>query len=349
MGKALNLNDLINTDQRNPFQDLKLSYSRLSDFDRNGPRALVEKQVVDNQGVKIGSLVDILLFDSDQIHKLYHISDFQEPSATLGTLCNIILQDYESIPSEEEIFNIIERNGFWKATKKYETIKANFDVPHFWGYLEDKFKSKDKIVISSTDYDKALSIVDSLLTHKFMRDFWSKEDVTRFYQVKFETYIEGILFRGIIDIVEIDNVKKTIRFIDLKTTGNNASEFVSSFIKYRYYLQSAIYQQAFKDVLKELSLDSDYTLLSFNFIVIGTKEMIPVTFDVTDNWNLCSYLGFKTTGGYLYKGLYQLIQDVKYHYLNDEYSLSRELSENNGLLEIDDSFINLLNAENIEL
>ena len=43
--------------------DLKLSYSRISDFDRNGPKALIRPSNPDGEGLRFGSYVDDLLLD----------------------------------------------------------------------------------------------------------------------------------------------------------------------------------------------------------------------------------------------------------------------------------------------
>jgi len=45
-----------------PDRELKLSYSRVSDFDRNGPKCLIKRTFVENDGAKIGSITDDLLY-----------------------------------------------------------------------------------------------------------------------------------------------------------------------------------------------------------------------------------------------------------------------------------------------
>jgi len=60
MLKENNLNTILNNDEK---IDLTLSYSRLSDFDRNGPQALIRKSDIDNQGIKHGSIVNDLLVE----------------------------------------------------------------------------------------------------------------------------------------------------------------------------------------------------------------------------------------------------------------------------------------------
>ena len=43
--------------------DLRLSYSRISDFDRNGPKALIRPSNPEGDGLRFGSYVDDLLVD----------------------------------------------------------------------------------------------------------------------------------------------------------------------------------------------------------------------------------------------------------------------------------------------
>ena len=79
--------------------ELQLSYSRISDFDRNGPKALIEKTRVDNEGTKTGSLVDDLLFDAENFERNYHVIKTTEPTATLGLLASIVLTNFSNIPT----------------------------------------------------------------------------------------------------------------------------------------------------------------------------------------------------------------------------------------------------------
>lgn len=317
--------------------DLILSYSRISDFDRNGPKALIEKSIVDNQGLKMGSLIDDMLFDNKNLRSKYHISDFNEPTATLGVLSKIILNNYLEVPNKEEILEIIKLNNFWSTTKKEETLIKNFDTDEFWGYLNDKFKSIDKIVVTSDEQNKAESIVNVLQTHKFSKSIFT-EELEHFYQFKFKIKINKFYFRGILDIISIDHTTKKIYFKDLKTGGASNSEFMTSFIKYRYYLQAAIYSLAFEEICKILDL-KDYTLAPFEFIYIGLKEQIPVSYTFTDKWNYHALNGFKTSSGYKYKGLYELIDEIYFHWSNNMFDLPMNIYTSNGKILLEDNFI----------
>lgn len=84
----------------------------MSKFDTLGPSSLIMKYVVEGQGVKMGSLVNDLLFIPNEFDNKYFISKAKEPTSTLLNLSKIILENYEEIPSVEEILKIIKDNYF---------------------------------------------------------------------------------------------------------------------------------------------------------------------------------------------------------------------------------------------
>lgn len=326
--------------QNNENIDLTLSYSRVSDFDRNGPSALLSKTHKDSLALKKGALVDDLLFSKEHFNDLYYVSDFNEPTATLGTLCKIIIDNYKEIPSVEEIFKIIERNGLWKSVKKEDLILKNFDNEEFWGYLNDKFKCKDRVVVTSNEKMTADEMVSILSTHEYSKSIFSP-DLEHIYQYAFTIKIKEFTFRGMLDIISIDHKNKKVYFKDLKTGAGPSSEFISSYIKWRYYLQEAVYCLAFEEICKELDLKA-YTLEPFEFLYISFKEKTPVNFIVSQKWHEAALNGFRTSGGYLYKGLYTLIDEIYFHWKNKIFDLPKEVYENNGEIKLQDDFINLI-------
>lgn len=323
MNELFGSNDVVN---------IALSYSRLSDFDRNGPISLIKRTKLDTQALKIGSIVDTLVFEPDRFDDLYHLYDGSKPTATLGTLCDVILKNYTSVPSKETVLQITKDNKFWNRSKDDETRTKNFDKPEFWEYLDNMFKCKVKTLITTPEHMKCTSIADIVKTHKHSKELFS-DKYELVPQVKFEITVKGVKLRGIIDMVLIDHEKKTIRFVDLKTGKDSALEFKNSFLKYRYYLQEAVYCLAYEAVKKELGLES-YSDLSFQFLYIGKTEKIPVVINVPYKWHNAALTGFTTTSGYTYRGLYELLDEVKWHFKNNEFSLPRGIAESNGILDI---------------
>lgn len=317
--------------------DLKLSYSRISDFDRNGAKALLDKTRVDNQGVKMGSLIDDMLFSPDDFKTKYYVSKYNEPTATLGTLAGIITRHYDDIPDRDEILAIIKRSNLWSTTKKDDLLFAKFETKEFYGYLEDFYQSRGKVLIDQEEKFKADEIIDILVNHNYSKHIFSA-DFEHHYQYKFEIKVKQFDLRGVIDIISVDHKNKTVSFIDLKTGSGSADEFTSSFIKFRYYLQAAIYQLAFDQIAQELGLEG-YTLKPFEFLFMSLKDKTPIRYIVTDKWYNSALNGFETSGGYRYKGLYELLDNIYFHWKNKVYDVSQEVHQNNGIININDNFI----------
>lgn len=324
----------------NEILDIALSYSRISDYDRNGPKALNTRTEVSGEGVKIGSITDDWLFDKPTFEEKYFIYEGEKPTATLGKVVDIILKNYNETPSKEVILEIIENNNFWGRSKP-ETLLGYFDIPEFWEYLEAQYKSRIKNLVTTSELDLGKDLASILETHSFSKHIFTINDnIERINQYKFEYFYNNIKLRGIIDIVVIDHTNRTVQLIDLKTGQDNAENFMGSFIKYRYYFQALIYQNSFDIICKNLNL-VDYKLLPFQFLYIGRKQKMPLVYTVTDKWFKGAQHGFKTSGGYYYRGLDVLLEEIKWHWDNKVFEMTKDIFINNGRIYLDDQFINV--------
>ena len=331
------LNQLLENDET---IDLTLSYSKLSDFDRNGPMCLIRKNENTNAGLKHGSLVDDLLVDnmtgSNICEDTYYKFDGEKPTATLGTLCDIITNNFVDLPSLEDVQNLVQINKFWNNIKNPVLLDEKYNIPEFWNYLNGIYEAKDRILITTAEYNDALEIVSILKTHPYSKPIFIN-GYENIYQVKFEIEYKEFKFRGILDLITIDHETKKVYFTDLKTGKSPAIEFEDSFIKWRYYFQGGIYTLAFNEIMKQLNLEG-YTLENFQFIYISKSDKIPLLYIMTDKWIKASFNGFRI-GRYLYKGIDQLVDDIYWCWKNKEYAVPRIIVENNGIINIKDNFI----------
>jgi hypothetical protein len=321
--------------------DLKLSYSRISDFSRNGPKALIRPSNPEGEGLRFGSYVDDLLVDkvtgSENCKQLYIVYDDNKPTATLGTLCDIIIDNYDTIPNSNTVLKIVRHNGFWSNIKLEEKLISNFNKDEFWSYLKIKFETKDKIVVTQKESQDAEECVNLLLNHKHTHCLFNNH-FENHYQYKFEYYYKGFHLRGIIDKMSIDHENKIVYMEDIKTGSSRADEFTKSFIKYCYYFQEAVYTKAFDSICEQLGLIG-YTLAPFKFIFIGRGEKVPHIFEISDKWHNAAINGFTTKAGYKYTGLDENLDLIYYHWKNKLYDFSQEVYENNGSLILNDDFI----------
>lgn len=320
--------------------DLILSYSRISSFDREGGKVLQVRKITSNDGMKNGKLVDTLLFDRESFKELYHISEFEKPTSSLGDLCDIIYNNYESIPDKEKVLEIIKLNNLWSNIVNPDLLLKKLS-DEFWGYLKQCYECNNKTLITLNEKLLAEDIVSIIKTHEYTKDLLYNEELEYIYQHEFITNIDKFRVRGIIDIISIDHKNKKIYFKDLKTGSKNSSEFIKSYIDYRYYLQGGVYQLAYKDVIKQLKLE-EYKLQPFEFIYISLKEKIPISFIMTDKWYQAALFGFKISN-HKFRGLYELLDEIYFHWKHNLYQLTKEMYENNGRIELKDDFITLNN------
>jgi len=316
--------------------DIALSYSRVSDFSKNGPIALIARSEVDTNAVMIGSITDDLLNDDLVFSNKYFVYDGSKPTATLGNLADIITKNYNSIPDDTTILDIINKNEYWKRSGdevKLQTIQDD----SFRNYLNAFYESQNKIVISTNDKLVGQDLADTVRTHKHSSYIFST-DHDRYTQFRFEIKYKDVKFRGIMDFVLVNHKNKTVSFIDLKTGKDNCLFFMSNFIKYKYYFQEAIYTKAFDFVCKQLKLVG-YKLLPFKFLYISRYEKIPLEYVVTKKWHDAALKGFTTDSGYKYKGLDDTIDDIKWHWQNKVFDLPREVYESDGITLLNDEFI----------
>lgn len=320
--------------------DLQLSYSRISDFDRNGPRALVRPSNPESDGLKFGSLVDDLLVDqimnNNTFNEKYLIFDGNKPTAMLGSLCDIILDNYDHIPDKDTMLSIVKKNALWSRMSEDIKIKQ-FDKPEFWDYLKIMFESKNKIVVTDNENQDAQECVDLLLNHKHTSHLFNNE-FENHYQFYFKFEYKKFKLRGIMDKLSIDHKNKIVYMEDIKTGASKASDFMKSFIKYCYYFQESVYTLAFDSICKQMNL-VDYTLAPFKFIFIGRGEKVPHVFETPQKWHDAARKGFITKTGYKYKGLDENLDLIYYHWKNKYYEFQKEVYENNGSLFLNDDFI----------
>lgn len=323
----------------NLITDLRLSFNRVSEFDRNGPRSLIDREKISGEFLDFGSLVDDMLQPEFNINDKYYVFDGEKPTAMLGTLCDELLNTYDTVPdliNGNNILSTIKKIDLWKTTKDDGKLVGKFTLEAS-DYVIAMFNSKNKTLVTNLLVQEAEEMVALLKTHEFSRDFF-KQYLLHQVEVNFE--FSNFRFLSFLDYIKIDHENKTIRGIDLKTGSKPVSEFLSNFIKYRYYLQAALYQMAIQHYAIENGL-GDYEILPFQFLYCGRYEKIPTTLEFTDKWEEAALEGFTTTSGYKYKGLYELVDSIEWHWRNEVFNMSKEQYENNGLIQINDEFINI--------
>lgn len=333
-------------DDDNITEDLRLSYSRISKFSTKGPKELNEdtRTKTENKGTSFGKLVDILESNVEEFKNKYIIFEGNELTASVLLLAQHIVLNYDTVPSVDKVLKIARELKIWSRIKDRETFINRFDFDDFWNYIKVNIisKTENKEIININDYLDAKETVSTLRTYKYTKHIFNpqKKYIESLNQFEINFEYNNFKFKGIVDKIIINHKDKTIQLIDLKTGIDPIYKFEATFIKYRYYLQEAVYSKSIDYIKKELGIE-DYQSLPFQFVYIKRGVQIPVIYTVTDKWHKAALFGFTTDGGYKYKGLNELLEEISWHWKNKEFVHSKEFIDNKGNLKLKDDFINI--------
>ena len=309
--------------------DNALSYSKLSQFFKNGPKALISNEKIDTPSLRFGSLVDCILTAPEEFDDRFYVAEidkFGDKMRLIVEMLNQMCPDAETIEDcidqyMIETLNTVGYQSGWKddtRIKKVKELGAEY-------YTVLKY-STGKIVISPQEFSEASQCVQTLKTHPFTYQiFECNEDEEIFYQLKFKENLSGVMARCMFDIIKVNHKLKTVEMIDLKTTGKNEEEFERSFLDWNYWIQAQLYRSILLEVLGEDEYFGDFTMLDFKFLVINKNNLCPLIWDTVNIHIEAEKIRQKF--GVTYQSL---LQDANWHLQNGKFDYSRKSYENNG-------------------
>ena len=222
--------------------------------------------------VMLGSVQDDLILDSLKEVGLYQ--SLKDEAKRIAKVRTLECEDYYKFASTSDR-DVVDQDTFVKCTESVELIKENKEV---FALLQDE----------PTDFE-----MDNLEVFN-----------EAYLKCQLGNYDFGL--HGYIDRYVIDHDKKTVKIIDVKTTGKTITEFPETVTFYKYWLQAAIYMVLVTKNLEERC--ADY-LISFNFIVIDKYNQIydfPVSIKTMNAWG---------------EGLKQTLTMAKFHIEENNYEL----------------------------
>lgn len=332
------------------------SNSLLKSFDEHGPKALIEKQTVYNKGVDFGSkLDDFISLPKDEFNEKYLIvqnaldGDLFKLAEIIVNIENVNINVFIGTDFTEPLINtridiinkIAINNDLFKRIKLDASRIKKFDTPEFYEFLEFMYNNKDKEFITPDEHSKLLACQSSLFNHKSTKKYFNcGNNIEEIYQLELNFMYEGRNMKGILDKVIINHANMTIQPLDLKSGSFPAKDFMSSFFKFKYYMQGAIYNKAIKEWIKNSSF-MKYTILPFKFIYLPTFDYNnPKTFILSEKWEQAAWDGFTTNSGYKYRGINELVDEINWHIKHQIFNETRDFYENQEIM-LDDSFIHL--------
>lgn len=294
-----------------------------------------------------GSLLDCMVFTPEEFDDRFIVGTFDEPRPLmLKFIKNLIAETITNSQSKEEFDTLMlwaynktkfDSTGNTVAFKNqsFESLRKEFLDSNFqyYKYLMDTIID-GKMLISIDEYDKATIANRTLKTNSVTGPIILQEtndEVTVFKQLVIEFEIDGVEFKSMLDLVHVNHAEKKIYFYDLKTT-HNAEQFSHSYLKFKYYIQLGVYTEAIYQWRTKNY--PDYMSESMMFITIDSYNyMEPLIYRTSSRILADSFNGFFHKGVY-YRGISQLIRELKWHKQSDIWSISYENYHNNGYVNL---------------
>lgn len=272
--------------------DNALSYSTLATYKRGGFQCLphlFDKK--DSPALTFGSAVDAILTGGrKEFNERFVVCEFPQISDSLKEVASCLFSRYKdqykqfkSIP-EDILADVGEECNYYRDNK-YRNVRIKKIKEECPPYYELLVKNEGKTVLDNATYEEVLKAVTSLRSDPATKDYFIGtpfDKVERFFQLKFKAKLQGVEYRCMADLLVVDNEKKVIYPIDLKTTGKAEYDFYKSFIDWDYQLQARLYWRIIRDNLDRSVEFKDYELKDFTFVVVSKMTYNPLRWTYKD-------------------------------------------------------------------
>lgn len=274
--------------------DPALSYSILSKYERSGFNCidnLFDK--IETPSLTFGSAVDsIITGGMDEFNSRFINISFPTVSNSVVTivkeLFNALNDEYNSLEDIPDSFIISacinnEYHNNWKPATRVKNIKEEGSKYYELLYLAD-----NKTILDDDTYNSVLRAVDTLRNFHEDGFYYFQMDnpfdnIKRYYQLKFKTTLNGIVYRCMADLIVVNYDNKTILPIDLKTSckkGDREWDFPTHYIEWNYQIQNRLYYRIIEDVIRKDDYFKDFKILPYKDIFIFKDSNTPLIWDI---------------------------------------------------------------------
>lgn len=328
------------------FADGRMNYYKLYE---SGP--WVDEDEDDNDALRIGTVSDCIAFEPEDFDNRFVVSTVTKPGGQMGQFLDklfkhtkqslsqdgVVTRSIQSLMHDaytEVAFNHAGEKIAFKR-KSFEQVVEEFDAGPGMDFYRQQRQSLDKKLIEPGDEERAQKVVEKLYEHTLTKDLMSLKTGGKyrvFKQPKITFIFNRVECKSMLDLVIVNDELKIIQPFDLKTTYN-PENFGYNYLKYRYYLQAALYDIALSDWANNNGM-GDYEIKPMKFIVADSNSKYdPLLYVCTQDNLLQGRMGF-TIDGREYVGIEKLVEDLQWHREHDLWSVSKDNFERGGICAI---------------
>lgn len=302
----------------------------------------------DNQAIKIGKLVETLLFERDEFDKRFYMSACA--NVPTGLMMEFVEALYSVTKEATDDFGVVTRT-FEELSReaytlsgfkiKYEQVIGKFigsDAEIYYNEIR-KVRSQSLIVVDSNDVNNAEKIVEELKNNPVTRGIVNLVSDVRYtvltqFQIE-EYHVCEHPFKSMIDLVIVDHEEQTITPYDLKCTWSVENFYEEYYLYRRAYIQAYLYWKALVNIAEgSNSKWHDYKVEHTRFIVCdSTNYYNPLVYTLGSRDMDDAYYGFEHKGR-KYPGVEEIIKDLQWALAEGVWNISRRNHENGGVINI---------------
>jgi hypothetical protein len=271
----------------------------------------------------IGDGVDFLLTQNEDVfNDNFVVATVERPTAQMG---DYVWELYANRNNENPEQIAYDKVGFKRDS--IEKVQERFKTEGL-AYYNQLLESETKKLISVTQYNAVLSIVESLKTHPFTQHIFNRDSKTKLSQVPLYGKWNDFNMKGLLDLIIYDSSANTIYPIDIKTTSKSLHFFEDTIFDYRYDFQAAFYMELIYQntglLMNEFNITEHPVIAPFSFIVESQKfQGAPLIFQMSkDALNIGKFGGIRKNRNY--EGFTQAFDRLSYHLETDLWEYRKE-------------------------
>lgn len=274
---------------------------------------------------RVGSAIDSLLTQPKSFSQEFYVWTHSRPAGLMAKFVDALPENLFMLDLNEKAvaYDFAYTTSTYKKPKK-TVIKDFEETESLQAYYNARIHAEGKKILSSEDMKQVENAVNSLniveTTKQYFSAFNANPDIEIIHQVPVYFKLRGLNMKCLLDGVKINHTTKEILPFDLKSIGKSVYEFEDSFYQYGYYRQFALYTKAIEIAVEnhmypfEHEKYKDYIILPFEAVVTPKKEdgYPALIYQISPDKYKLGLIG-GTHNNKEYKGIYELINNFKYH------------------------------------
>lgn len=308
---------------------------------------LEEVEEKDNQSIKMGQLVELLLLEPNRFDEKFSMSACASiPTNLMLNFVEALYKYTKNATNEEGVvmreFKDISQDAYVESgfKIKYEAVIQKFAGSDAEIYFNEilKVRTQGLTVVTTEDVTNAEKIVEELKTNFVTKDIINLVNSVNWEvhnQLQVEGYeINGLPMKSMMDKIIINHIDKVIYVYDLKTTWASELFYREYYLYRRAYIQAYVYHVAIQHY-RNINFPG-YSIQPIKFIVCdSTNYYNPLIYKLTFEDLKEAKEGFEYKGT-KYPGVTEIVDNLKFAIENNLWNISKTNYLLNGIVNLKD-------------